>query len=303
MQIKYLKNCEIDKKRWDGVITASGCGLPYCHSWYLDVVCAGWEALIADDYKVVMPLPVKSKFGIKYLIEPKGVQQMGVFFADDSLRQDADRIISEFVKAIPYYIYDFNLGDFNSIDVPNCTMVRKNMVLDLNCGVGSLRNDYKNNTKRNIRIAENQNLTIVDLSLEQMTNLWLEVNEDKYGNLLEMFPRIFSVVADQGMARMFGVCREGELVAGLFAIETNGRIIYFAPVSTAHGKECRAMFFLVDRLLEKYAGSSKLWDFEGSMIEGVAKFYLGFGAKVRNYARISRGRSEKLVSFLKHLCL
>jgi hypothetical protein len=49
----------------------------YAFSWWLDAVCPGWEALIEDDYRAVMPLTGNIKLGIHYLYQPF-TQQLGV---------------------------------------------------------------------------------------------------------------------------------------------------------------------------------------------------------------------------------
>ena len=43
------------------------------------------------------------------------------------------------------------------------------------------------------------------------------------------------------------------------------------------------MFFLVDELIQQHADSNYQLDFEGSEIEGVARFYNGFGATNNPY--------------------
>src|SRR4030043_203599 len=54
--IKHLRHHEIDKERWDESIKKAFNGIIYAYSWYLDIVSPGWEALITEDYKKVMPL-------------------------------------------------------------------------------------------------------------------------------------------------------------------------------------------------------------------------------------------------------
>ena len=74
IKIKHLKYYEIDKSKWDNIVSCSDFSLPYFFSWYLDVVSPGWEALIAEDYSYIMPLTVKIKCGIKYVIQPPFTQ-------------------------------------------------------------------------------------------------------------------------------------------------------------------------------------------------------------------------------------
>jgi len=47
--IKHLKNSEIDIALWDECISKSFNGLVYAYSFYLDVVCPNWEALVFED--------------------------------------------------------------------------------------------------------------------------------------------------------------------------------------------------------------------------------------------------------------
>jgi hypothetical protein len=79
MKIRHLKHSEIDLQKWDSCVQNAANALVYAESWYLDIVSPHWEALVADDYEYVMPLPVKRKFGIPFLVQPPLSQQLGVF--------------------------------------------------------------------------------------------------------------------------------------------------------------------------------------------------------------------------------
>lgn len=77
--IRYLKHDEIDPAKWDAVINADPHGKPYAMHHWLTCISPGWEALVKDDYASVMPLPVRSKFGISYIFQPVTAQQLGIF--------------------------------------------------------------------------------------------------------------------------------------------------------------------------------------------------------------------------------
>ena len=110
MKILHLRHKQIDRIKWDATIAQSLCDLPYAYSWYLDVVCPMWEALATEDYAFVMPLPLKKKWGISYLIHPIWVQQLGVF----SAQEVTSEIFIAFRCRIPYLVYDFNINYLNS---------------------------------------------------------------------------------------------------------------------------------------------------------------------------------------------
>ena len=79
MRILHLRNKSIDYCRWDNCITKSHNHLTYAYSWYLDIVSPNWEALVSEDYAYIMPLPVKSRYGIPYLVQPVLTQQLGIY--------------------------------------------------------------------------------------------------------------------------------------------------------------------------------------------------------------------------------
>ena len=104
--IRYLKNSEIDTGKWDETVLGSVNTSIYAYSWYLDIVCDSWDALVEDDYVGVMPLPWKQKVGIKYLYQPPFTQQLGLF----SPALISEQKTKDYIDAIPPA---FRYGDIN----------------------------------------------------------------------------------------------------------------------------------------------------------------------------------------------
>ena len=92
--IKHLRHNEVDKKKWDDCIDNAFNGIIYAYSWYLDIVCPTWDALIEDDYEKVMPLTHNNKLGISYLYPPLFTQQLGVFSKISLSSSDVENFIS-----------------------------------------------------------------------------------------------------------------------------------------------------------------------------------------------------------------
>ena len=61
--INYIEHKDIDFKKWDSCVANSLNRLIYGFSWYLDVVCNDWDALVYNDYEAVFPLPKRKKWG------------------------------------------------------------------------------------------------------------------------------------------------------------------------------------------------------------------------------------------------
>ena len=79
-----------------------------------------------------------------------------------------------------------------------------------------------------------------------------------------------------------------ELCAVGFFIESHGRIINILPATNEEGRKTSAMFLIVDEIIKSHADKYVLFDFEGSMVENIARFYQGFGAKAVPYSHISQ---------------
>ena len=55
------------------------------------------------------------------------------------------------------------------------------------------------------------------------------------------------------------------------------------------------MFLIINQLVKEYAEKNILLDFEGSQIEGIARFYKGFGAVNQPYYVLKKFRPSFLV--------
>lgn len=314
MKILHLRHNQIDRIKWDATIAQSLCDLPYAYSWYLDVVCPMWEALATEDYAYVMPLPLKKKWGISYLIHPIWVQQLGVFSAQGVTTE----IFEAFRRSIPYLMYDFNVNYLNRECVSNFSLVKTNLIVLHNKDIATIRNGYNSNTKRNISKAQKAGLRIGEAGVEEFVSLWKSENTtmrwDLHSTIQPLVEAAFlqctvhnaqCTIIDEAVCsglfvpRLFGVYKDDKLIAALFGMQTRERFIYLIPVSNQAGKEHSAMFLLVDYILENICCQQGLtFDCEGSMIEGVARFYRGFGAEEQFYASISRCRPQWLVKIL-----
>ncbi|MCK4749660.1 MAG: GNAT family N-acetyltransferase, partial [Bacteroidales bacterium] len=100
--------------------------------------------------------------------------------------------------------------------------------------------------------------------------------------------KLFMGLAGTKRAEAFGLFLDGDLQAVAILGYARTRAIYMNGCSTPAGKETRAMFVLMDRLIERTRGKFPVFDFEGSNLPGVARFFEGFGGRKTLYPRIVR---------------
>ena len=88
-----------------------------------------WDALIINDYEMVMPLTWKKKYGIYYLYQPFYTASLGVFGNDISAE-----VVKLFLENIPsnFKYWDFYLNRNNLFSITEFSMYeRSNYILPL----------------------------------------------------------------------------------------------------------------------------------------------------------------------------
>lgn len=305
MKIEYIQNKNIDYKKWDNCIQKSINGNLYAFSWYLDLVCNNWDALIYNNYETIMPLTYSSKMGISYLSQPFFAQQLGVF----STKTISTNILNEFIKNIPvsYKYIEINLNKFNSLTSNEITLRKnKNFELDLISNYKQISKKFSENTKRNISKSKKLGLQILSntCSVNEFVSFIKTNVGEKVTNLptnkYNVIKKIVSFALRNNFAEILSVYNEkNELTATAFFIFSHKKAIYLFAASTEEGKEKRAMFLIIDEFIRKHSEKNLTLDFEGSNIDGLSRFYKGFGAINCEYLTIKQNRLPFPLKFLK----
>jgi len=292
MNIKHLTHTKIDFQQWDTAIQNASNSLVYAESWYLDIVSPNWEALVSEDYEYVMPLPVKRKYGIPFLVQPPLTQQLGIF----SSNIINENIIEHFFQKIPYKSYHLN---FNVQNPYSKGVKQPNFILNLNKDYKILFSAYSTNTKRNIKKVQQYN---IEIKTNVSANDFLEFYHSIIKNYKE-FPiaKINTLVFESfknNKITIYGAYNEqNKLTSAFCLLHSRQRLIYLLPVSNKEGKENLAMFKIMDEIIQQYANSNFLLDFDGSTVKNIARFYKSFGAEQHYYYEI---KHWSINDFIKH---
>jgi hypothetical protein len=284
MKIKYLRYFEIDKDRWNECVHSAPNSLIYGMSWYLDLVCENWDALVAENYDAVMPLPWKKKYGISYIYHPWFAQQLGIF-----AKEPEHYPINEFIKVLPRkflrYEFSFNyLNTFKSLS----TQSKTNNVLSLSSSYPELASHYSENTQRNIKKATHHNVKEID------TDTFIRLLINEIGPLMDTknqqnLNKLVPFLIQHKHATILGIeSKNGELLGAVFLVRFKNRLIHLFSAASEQGKKERVVFKIMDQIIKENCESGNLLDFEGSRHEGIARFYKGFGSQPEVYHSITK---------------
>ena len=305
MKIDYIEHKEINFRKWDECIRNSIQGNLYANSWYLDIISENWDALVLNDYEAVMPLTQQKKYGIQYLIQPFFAQQLGVY----SSRNLNPELVTAFLNAIPskFKYININLNKFNSVtDIKFDVKRNHNFELDLIYPYEQIAKKYSENTRRNISKAKKEGLQMHSntCSVKELMHLIKNNVAGKVENLPSQkyndIQKIISLSIQQSSGEIISVYNaNNSILAAVFFIYSHNKAIYLFAASNEEGKEKRAMFFLVDEFIKKYAERNITLDFEGSNIEGLARFYRSFGANDCEYLTVKKNNLPFPLKLLK----
>jgi hypothetical protein len=278
--IRFLGHNEIERAKWDGCIAGSSFETLYPYSWYLDLVSPGWEALVKGDYDMVMPLTHTRKYRFHFLLQPILAQQLGVF----SRKRPEEEDLQEFIRGIPgrFMVVDICLNCHN-LKLPEGTRKynRVNYELDLRDSATT----YSENTRRNLQKGLSHPFEFRNIDAGQYLDLKFSPEEEITVDR-DYLENLFRGLTEMKRAEIFGLFLEDELQAAAILGYAESRVIYMNGCSNTSGKETRAMFVLMDRLINLSREKYPVFDFEGSNLPGIARFFDGFGGFSTVYPRI-----------------
>ena len=280
--IRYIKHSDIDKRKWDRCIEDAINKSVYAHSWYLDIVSPGWDALVEEDYLSVFPLTHRTKFGIRYLCQPPFTQQLGVFTRGLLTLEKTDEFLNQ-ARSL-YKLIEISLNSMNKTAYDKGVSMRVNMVLDLIPDYSKLKSGYTENLRRNLQKARKAKLEYKkNADIQGIINLFSTHRGTQIRTMgakeLYLLSLLYVACHQRKCGFTAGVRDEyGHVIAGAVFIHLHDRLVFLFSGMNDTGRQTGAMAYLIDSVIREYAGTQCILDFEGSMDPGLARFYGSFGS-------------------------
>ena len=294
--IQFVKYQNIDFVKWDKCIEKSINGNIYAKTWYLNIVCEVWHALVLDDYIAVMPLPSYKKWGISYISQPFMCQQLGLFFNTEEVKLD------EFINLIPkkFLKITYNLNSSN-LKSRYCIRKNTNHIISLKKSINELRLNYSKSHIKNIKKANKHNISIaknVDTPIEYSKNKRKISSNFMNSCQFDIELKIIKESLANGKGEIFSASADEGNCCSIFLLKDRNILYLMSSYSNKEAKRKSAYFFLLDYIfsLEKFRGYQ--FEFEGSNISGVAIRNKGFGAKSTYYYTIYQSFPHRLLNYI-----
>lgn len=298
--IRLVSHRDIDRDKWDQCMEMADNAKVYAASWYLDITCGNWDALIWGDYEYVMPVPVKSKLIYRYVYTPYFTQSLGIFPEAPVEIQECFAVKLQENFANVRYAAGSSLskaafGRFRFVE-------RHNRYLPLGRDYTDISRGYAGNVVRNTRKAFRRNVSVHACEdVEKFTAAYALYNPYKLNpDAKEVFHTLVRrSVADGSGQILMAFSEQGEILAGSYVLTYKERFYYLGSFSSPLGLKRSASFAVVDEFCRRNSGTCRILDFEGSEIEGIDSFFGGFGAVRENYYVLEYNRLPPVVMWLK----
>jgi lipid II:glycine glycyltransferase (peptidoglycan interpeptide bridge formation enzyme) len=288
-------------------------GIPvFNQPWWLDTVCKKWDVAIAKKGEHIAGAwvyPVESKLGVSLIRTPMLTPYLGplVFLPHDLKESNNDSYehdtIADLIKQIPKSpVWNLAIqpgvkqaGIFKQHKLH--AQVQQTFLLELNEDEQTLLTNMKDAVRRNIRIAESE-VTVTN-SPEHLKDLYkfqkntLQKKGKSFKYSLRDLQRIMDAgIAHNATALWVAKTPDKRIQAIVWAMWDENTSYYFMGGQNPDTNSYRAMSLLLwhTMKLAKERGNNT-YDLEGSMDEGVERFFRNFGGDRALYIVLSKNKS------------
>lgn len=282
--IQYIKRKDLNETKYNTCIAQSLNSRIYAFSWYLDTVADHWDVLVYGNYEAVMPLPWRQKWGISYIYIPAWVQQLGVF-GSTTLKEHQ---IQMMIDAIPkkFKKIDIHLNEQNFLN-HSLVSARTNFLLKLEDSFEEIQKNYQKNRNQALKSALEFDTTIKFSSkphaILQLHQEFIQPKTHLKNRDLDNLIKLLSTLKIDTDVYFYESWYQNRLIGGAIFLKSQNRYYYLLSAVNDEGKKMQSMSVILNEFIKNHAEQDCLFDFEGSMIPGIASFFKSFGAKKVNY--------------------
>ena len=251
-----------------------------------------------------MPLPLTCRFGLKGVITPYFVNQLGIF----SSRLISNEKVKEFLRAIPLKILfiDLCINKFNKVNLEGAVTLKKSHYeLDLVKPYPKISKRYDRQLTEKLVKAHKFKLTVFkSITPNELFEFNLSTRKqasDKAGkNKPRVLKSLISTSFRHHFGELFGVYDAfNTLCCAAFFVWSESRAILLFSVTSPEGIKEYAFHFLIDHFIQVNSSRFITLTFDYSESPEFTNAYKQFGAIESEYQNIIKNRLPVVSGILK----
>jgi hypothetical protein len=295
-----------EHRRWDELVEASPQGSLFCRSWWLKVVAPDARVFgYFDRGRLVAGIPLffKKRLGIKFCTMPILTQTWGVVIEPiegkpvhqitrqtEILKIFARRLSGEQVFLQRFHPTIANFLPFHWLGFQQVSRVT--YVIEYLCDLDRVWAEMRENQRREIRKAEKRGI-VVERCDSEIVALNLAKTYGRQGLQSPAKTHLLRLIHQAAQQNDAGECfaardASGRVHAAAMLVWDRKRAYYLAGGGDPTLRTSGATALLLWRMMQFSSGRSAVFDFEGSQIPAVERFFRAFGASQVWYHEISK---------------
>lgn len=280
----------------------------FSQSWWLDMVCGenGWDvAVYGKDERIRAALPfyMKKKYGITVVSQPKYTQTLGVWFASSSTKYakrlgQEKNMINSLVESLPkhhVFFQSFHYSFTNWLPFYHLGFEQTSKytyVIDDLTDMDRVWQQTNENIKRAIRKASRLLTVVNDLPAKEFYSVLQKTYQRQNLNIPMSYNELENVMlttSKKKAGRSFAAIDEsGRVHAVLYLVWDKNSSYYLIGGGDPELRNSGASSLCIWEAIKFSSTVTNSFDLEGSMVEGIERFFRGFGAKQKEYFRIMK---------------
>ena len=275
--------------------------------WWMDAVCAGkeWDVLISTDdsgeIQAALPYLLRKRAWLKYIIMPQQTQIGGIWLRED-IATSAERtsiLCQQFtsqlaVLKLHYYYQHYPISSpaveamrVLGFKTKERVTYRIEDLSDLDKVIGKFSKNKKRQLQKALSLHVDMNMNVEDFYRFHVQCLQQQGKQISYS-------REFLLVLERKARRMnqcqiLSICNaDNEVLAAAFLVWDRHSMYYLIPCYNPSHKDSGASALLVLEAIKLTRQKGVAFDFEGSMIKGVANHYKQFGSTRTLYYSVEK---------------
>lgn len=291
MDIRYIRQEEIDKTKWNSCVHYAVNGNVFGYHWFLQHVAKEWDALVEGDYESVFPLVWRKNWWRgKELYQPYLMRELGLY----SINVLSPARLRRFLQAIPEEFSGgsivLNAGNPVGTDWGFEAKELVNHYLVLSGNYDEMASRFNPQLLEWLDRAEQAGLLPVsNLKPEKVAAFYKQHHPDRrqIDTRFHALQRIMYNALHRGWGFASGIADKNEnLLAVDFYLYSHSRVLRLAPAASPQGLKAGAHAMLTNLLIQSHAGRPLLLDFN---TEKPDEFARSFGAEKIGYWEVKRG--------------
>ena len=269
---------------------------------WLDLSGLSWHVLLTHDalrQSVFFVYTIEKKMGFRFIRNPHFTPYTGLLLSSDADPESARHLTSFIDELPPVDVLELDLLPAvanTSLPASFHTSLRRTNILALQAGATQLYQAFKPALKRQIRKAE-ASLKVSETSeINRLYKLYKKTFQKQSLQPtipLEVFLRYAKASFQMQCAKIYLIQdADGRDHAGIWVVWDNQRMYYLCggsdPAFYGSGAMPYALWVAIQLAIDKRL---EVFDFEGSMLAGVNRFFQNYSPEEKSYVHISCIRS------------